>query len=155
MFLFMVIYFAYLSDKVVYGPEQIRKVRIPQAPEEVKELLKTTTYRGDLIYVYLISVFGNDKKLSQTDLVNRVKERYRIQLTHQSIRKYILDLQRYGLIHSPKTSREYEYSLTEQGLWCSHAIKVCFPRTIYWFIIRHYLGIRHMPEFPKNELQRT
>lgn len=149
--LFVLIYFGFLSSNIAYGPEHIRKVKIPKAPKEIEELLKTTTFRGELIHVYLISVFENNEQLSQTELVNRVKELNKAQLTHQSIRRYILNLQKNGLIYSPKTAKEYKYSLTKQGLWCRHAIKVCFPKTIFWFIIRHYLGICRLPDYPQND----
>ncbi len=144
-------YIGFLSDNVDYGPRFIRRVVIPQAPEKVEELLKTTTYSGDLIYVQLISAFGNDKKLSQTELVNRVKKQYETQLTHQSIRNYIVQLENNGLIHSPQTPREREYSLTDKGQWCFRAIRVCFPKSFFWVMVRHYLEIRKLDQFPHSE----
>lgn len=152
LFLFVLVYYAFLSSSVAYGPEQLRKVKIPKAPKEIEELLKTTTYKGELIYVYLISVFEDEDPLSQTEIVNSVKRRYKTQLTHQSIREYILNLQRHDLICSPKTAKEYKYRLTKQGQWCYHAIHVCFPKTTFWFIVRHYLGFNRMPDFPENKM---
>lgn len=149
--LLALVYVALLSDKVDYGPKQIRRVRIPQIREDLEELLKTTTYSGELIFVYLISVFEDNERLSQTELVNRVKGKYESSLTHQSIRKYIIQLERHGLIQSPSTPREREYRLTEQGRRCSKAVKVCFPKTYFWFIVRHFLKIRKLSEFPQNE----
>ena len=146
--LLALVYVAFLSDKVDYGPRQIRRVRIPQIPEDLEELLKTTTYSGELIFVYLISVFEENERLSQTELVNRVKRKYESSLTHQSIRNYIIQLERHGLIHSPATPREREYRLTNQGKWCSEAVKICFPKTLFWFIVRHFLEIKSLPEFP-------
>lgn len=154
IFVLVLIYLAFLSDKVDYGAKQISKVRIPNAPEEVGDLLKTTTYRGDLIFVYLISVFSNDKRLSQTELVNRVKDQFPTQLTHQSIRNYIIQLQKHGLIRSPGRTRDYEYTLTERGRWCAGAIRICFPKTMFWFIIRHHLGLRRIEAFPEDEPQQ-
>jgi DNA-binding transcriptional ArsR family regulator len=148
-----IIYFVLLSEKVNYGATQIRKIRIPKAPEHIEEFLKSTTTSGDLIYVYLISVFGNDKKLSQTQLVNRVKEQFEVFLTDQTIRNHIKRLENMGLLRSSKGAKERVYTLTEQGLWCSEAIKICFPKTLFWFIIRHYIGIRNLRDYPKRGSQ--
>lgn len=153
--LLALVYVALLSEKVDYGPRQIRRVRIPQIHENLEELLKTTTYSGELIFVYLISVLEENERLSQTELVNRVKRKYESSLTHQSIRNYIIQFERRGLIHSPATPREREYRLTNQGKWCSKAVKVCFPRTLFWFIVRHFLEIKTLPEFPRNETQNS
>jgi len=146
------IYFAWLSSEVTYGPQQIRQVEIPGAPEAFEELLKTTTTQGDLINVYLIEALEDKKKLSQTYLVACTRDRHNVKLTHQSIRDpYILKLEELGVIHSPATSRDKEYTLTPRGMWCLRAIKVCFPRSHFYFIFRHYLGIRRLLEFPEEE----
>jgi hypothetical protein len=42
--------------------------------KDLEELLKTTSYSGELIFAYLISVFEDNERLSQTELVNRVKK---------------------------------------------------------------------------------
>lgn len=147
------IYIAFLSDKVSYGSEQIKKVQIPNAPETVEKLLKTTSFRGELVFVYLISAFDNGEKLSQTDLVSRIKKRQKITMTHQAICRYIVRLEERDLIHSPTHTREYQYALTEQGKWCSKAVKVCFPQTTVGYIVRHFLKFRKLPQYPSVKSQ--
>jgi hypothetical protein len=147
------VYIALLSDKVDYGRERIKKVKIPNAPPEIEELLKTTAYAGDLVYVYLLSSFEKDVKLSQTDLVDKVREKYETPLTHQTIRNYIKKLEKYELIHSPQRARDYEYTLTDQGLWCREAVMKCFPKTNFWFMVRHYLGIKKLASYPEKNSQ--
>ena len=150
--IFALAYGAFLSGKVDYGPKQIRKIRIPGAPKEIEDFLKTTTNNGELMHAYLISGFGEeDERLSQTELVNRVREKHDIQLTDQSIRNYIKNLETHKLISSPPTSREREYSLTDYGRWCYKAIKVCLPRTALFFILRYYMGYRRLKEFSNSD----
>jgi predicted transcriptional regulator len=144
----ILIYVALASDEVDYGAEQIRKVQIPNAPSNVQKLLKTTSIRGELVFVFLLSAFNGEERLSQTDLVGRVKQRFKVTLTHQAIRRYIMKLEDLDIIHSPKPSREYEYTLTEQGKWCSEAVKVCFPRTNFSYMKRHFLKVRKLPRYP-------
>lgn len=153
---FVIIYVAFMSDRLSYGSEHIRKVQVPNATPDVEKLLKTTSLRGELVYAFLLSAFNEDEKLSQTDLVSRIKDRHKIALTHQAIRPYIVRLEDRHLIHSPKPLarnhvKEYDYALTEQGRWCSKAVRVCFPQTNVGYIWRHFLGCRKLPTYPSTE----
>lgn len=145
------IYLTWLSSGITYGPQQIRQVQIPNGPEPIVELLKTTTIQGDPIYVYLLAAFEDQRKLSQSGLADNIQRQHKVTLRLQSIRPYILKLEKQRLIHSPTTSRDKQYTLTPQGQWCLQAVKTCFPRSNFWFIIRHYLGIQKLPKFPKSE----
>jgi len=151
LFVFAFIYVAFMDEEVSYGSEQIRKVQIPNASRDVQRLLKATSLRGELVFVFLLSAFDGEERLSQTDLVSRIKKRYKVALTHQAIRRYIVKLEKLDIIHSPKPSREYEYTLTEQGKWCSEAVRVCFPRTNFGYIKRHFLKVRKLPPYPSVE----
>jgi hypothetical protein len=146
------VYAVFLNDEISYDSKHIRKVQIPNAPPDVQRLLKTTSLKGELVFVFLLLTFNGEENLSQTDLVSRIKERYRITLTHQAIRMYIVKLEKHRLIHSPKPTREYEYALSDQGKWCLDAVRVCFPRTTFWYIIRHFLGFRRLPQYPVSEI---
>lgn len=144
-----VIYIFLLSLKVPYADLDILdSVRIPQAPKEISSLLKKTT-RGTnrLINVELISVLGK-KPLIQSRIVERTQKRG-INLSSTQIIGYLSELETKSIIHSKKGTYEREYSLTKKGKWCYEAVKECFPKRQFWFIIRHYLGVRKLPPFPK------
>lgn len=145
----LVIYILLLSLKVPYSDlDTLDRVVIPQAPKEISNLLKKTT-RGTnhLINVELISVLGK-KPLIQSRIVERTQKR-RIKLSSTQIIDYLSKLVTRSIIHSKKGVYEREYSLTKKGKWCYEAVRECFPKRHFWFIIRHYLGVRKLPSFPK------
>jgi hypothetical protein len=71
-----------------------------------------------------------------------------IENSQTSIIKYLTELEEAGLLHSKKENTR-EYTLTQKGEWCYHAVKKCFPKRFFFFVIRHYLGIRKLPAFPQ------
>ena len=127
------------------------RVTIPNASEEMDKMLKTTT-RGTnrLVNVEIISVLGRKKSLIQSELVGLVIERG-VKLTPTQIIKYLSELDKMSVIHSEKAYKR-KYSLTKKGQWCYEAIGKTFPKRQFWFIIRHYLGIRDLPEFPVSNI---
>jgi hypothetical protein len=63
------IYTGYLFNNVEFGPQFIRRVKIPKAPADIERLLKTTDQDGDLIHVYLLSAFDDEEDvLSKSDM---------------------------------------------------------------------------------------
>lgn len=147
--LFIIGYYSYsLFSEVPYSNQDIEKVVIPQAPKEIANLLKKTTrHTNRLINVEIISVLGK-KSLIQSRIVERTRKRG-INRSSTQIIGYLSKLQTMGIIHSRKGGYEREYSLTEKGNWCYKAVKECFPRKHFWFIIRHYLGSRRLERFPE------
>lgn len=149
LFMFFVILFrpnAYTDSEV------LEMVEVPNAPEKILVMLKTRTFRGGLVNISLISILGRKKKLSQTDLVKHVGTSG-VMLSHPAIAKYIFSLVELGIFDSKKgeyNARAIEYVLTAKGEWCYKAIRKCFPKRFFFFVIRHYLGIRDLPEFPRN-----
>ena len=148
--LFFLIYLAFVITEVPYDYKVLRTIKIP-APKQIRDLLKTTTEReGILINIKLISAFKNNYPLSQTDLVNHVKEEG-VELTGKRVRDYISGLENKNIIFSPSTAAyRKEYTLTETGKWCYKCIKHRFPKRYLWFIIRNYLGYSKLPPFPKS-----
>lgn len=145
-----VIYLGILFQKNSYTDSKVLDmVEIPNAPEEIVDIIKTKTLRNKLINITLISILGKKKKLSQTDLVKGVLKTS-VELSHPAIVKYISALEDAGIFASKKGAHKIDYVLTEKGKWCYKAIKKCFPKRFFFFILRHYLGIRGLPEFPKN-----
>lgn len=150
--LFGLLYAAYLGTHIDYGPNFIRRVKIPNAPTEIEALLKTTTLAGDLICAGLISAFDDEEKMSKTNMANWVQKNRDVQLTYQAILPYINDLEQNNLIHSTKLiGRDYEFVLTDKGQWCREALKVCFPQTLFWYALRHFLGRRKLKDYPISE----
>jgi hypothetical protein len=149
------IYLGLMVDDISYGPKQIRKVQIPGAPENVQRLLKTTSLRGELIYVFLISVFEGGEKLSQQALVDGVRQRCEGRpLTYQSVRAtYIKRLAALHLIEASERTREYGFNLTAQGRWCAEAVRICFPKTNFGYLKRHYLKLRKLEPYPLTNAQ--
>jgi predicted transcriptional regulator len=144
-----VIYTGYLFNNIEFGPNYIRRVKIPKAPTDIERLLKTTNQDGDLIFVYLLSAFVNEEEtLSKSDMHRWIQNKGHIDLTYQATLPYIDTLEKKGLISSPKVTRDYEYVLTKTGKWCAEAIRVCFPRTYFWFLLRHAFGLRPLKEYP-------
>jgi predicted transcriptional regulator len=158
LFVLALVYLYILLGAITYGPEQIRLVSIPgtTVPEEIIDLLKTTTIRGDLINVYLIAAVEKVTVPNQSNLAKYVMDNHNVISTQQNITKqYIVPLERMGIIHSASVSKEKAYKLTPKGEWCLTAIKTCFPRTNFYFYYRQYLGIMNLPEYPKVENEKT
>jgi len=143
--------YALLFREVSYSDlDVLESVVIPQAPRNIVRMLKTTT-RGTnrLVNVQIISSLGKKRNLIQSRLVEHV-EKGGVKLTSPQIISYISKLERLGIIASKKAYRR-EYSLTEKGRWCYKAVRKCFPRRSFWFIVRHYLGYRNLSPFPDTE----
>lgn len=144
----LLIFVVMLSRKNAYTDSEVMdKVIIPNAPQQIDELLKKKTLTKRLINVKVISVLGRKKKLSQSELVKQM-EKLGIEYSQTQIIKYLSELEDAGLLQSKK---EYtrEYHLTLKGDWCYLAVKKCFPTRFFFFVIRHYLGIRKLPPFPQ------
>ncbi len=146
------LYVGLLVTHIEYGPNFIRLVRVPNAPSEIESLLKQTNEEGDLIYVFLLAAFEDEEaKLSKTNLWRWVQKNRNIQLTYQATLTYINKLEEMKLIYSKKVTRDYEFILTETGQWCQDAIKVCFPQTLFWYVLRNYLGKRPLKIYPSRQ----
>ncbi len=144
------IFVVFLFKKNSYtDSEVLDKVQIPNAPVEIDELLRKKTRSNRLINVNILLVLGKKRRLSQSDLSKRIED-LGIEYSQTAIIKYLTELAEEGLLQSKK---EYtrEYCLTQKGEWCYHAVKKCFPNRFFFFIIRHYLGIRKLPPFPQKE----
>lgn len=145
------IYLVYLLRANAYTDSEVMdRVIIPNAPPDVVDLLKTKTSRNILINMQLIYILGKKKKpMSQSDLtryVNKIKRG--INYSIPAVEKYLSELETASLISSKKAYTK-EYELTPRGDWCYKAIKVCFPKTFFYFIIRHYLGRRTLEAYPQ------
>ncbi len=151
---FLFLYLFALGQRVAYDHKVIRKINIP-APKQIQNLLKTTTDReGFLINIELISAFKNSYPLSQTNLVNHVKEKG-IEITAKRVRDYIVGLEELEIIHSPRTeSWKKQYTLTEKGRWCYECTRRCFPKRYFWFVYRNYLGRKNLTQYPSRN-QKT
>jgi len=154
-----VVYVWILFGEITYGPKQLIQISIPNAPEHIMnllELLKTTTIRGDLINVHLVAAFEDGGRFNQSALANHIISHYKVQLTPQTIKEqYISKLEKMGIIHSDSISKEKAYRLTPRGELCLEIVKTCFPRTNFWFFVRHYLGIMKLPQYPDAEKEKT
>jgi len=152
VFYSLVIYFFVLFGKNAYtDSEVLGKVKIPNAPKEIKVLLRKRT-RGTkrLVNADLISILGAKKTLCQTDLVKQIKKR-NIDLSPPAIVKYISELEDSGIFASRKGAHKIEYYLTPKGEWCYMAVRKCFPNRFIFFVIRHFLKFRNLPNFPQNQ----
>lgn len=152
VFYSLVIYFFILLQKNAYtDSEVLEKVKIPNAPRKIEVLLKKRT-RGTkrLVNTNLISILGAKKTLSQTDLIKQIKKR-KIELSPPAIVKYISELEYSGIFASRKGARKIEYYLTPKGEWCYKAVRKCFPNRFIFFVIRHFLKFRNLPNFPRNQ----
>jgi hypothetical protein len=149
----LVLYFAVLlQDNAYTDSEVLDLVQIPNARDEIEELLKTRT-RGTnrLINSALISILGEKKTLHQSDFGKYLKK-FDIDLSQPAVNTYLSRLETAGILVSTKGIYTIEYSLTKKGQWCYDAVKKCFPKRFFFFIIRHYLGFRNLPPFPNGEL---
>ena len=146
---FLLVYLSWAFSGVSYDSKTIRGVMIPAAPERIADLLRTTTSRGELIIVNLLSSFRNHEKLSQTEMTEYA-QRHGIELTAQRIRDYIKIMESSGLITSPETRYEKEYRLTKEGMWCRKAVQQCFPSKVILFHLRNGLGLVKLGPFPER-----
>ncbi len=144
--LLSILYLAIALSRVGYDARTIRRVIIPNAPNEVRKLLKTTTNNGDLIHVILLRSFHNNETLSQTDMTTYAQGKG-VEITQPQIRQYILKMDKMGLINSPETRYETErkeYQLTEAGQWC----RKCFPDRLFTFCVQNGLRLTRMKQYP-------
>lgn len=152
----LVLYIAVLlQDNAYTDSEVLDLVQIPNAGKEIEEILKTRT-RGTnrLINSALISILGEKKKLHQSDFGKYLKK-FDIDLTQPAVNTYLSRLETAKVLVSTKGTYTVEYSLTKKGQWCYDAVKKCFPKRYFFFIIRHYLGFRNLPPFPNGELLKN
>lgn len=149
--LYPIIFYVYwVLQRVTYSDlDVLDKVTIPEAPENIVKLLKTTT-RGTnrLVNVEIISALAK-RNLAQSRLVEKVKAKG-INLTDTRIIEYLHALQSCNIVESQKAYKR-EYSLTDVGKWCHQAAKVCFPGRQFWFIVRYYLGHKKLHSYPGTE----
>jgi predicted transcriptional regulator len=145
-------YLMWLLLKVPYSDTTVLdRITIPNAPEEIEEQLKTLS-KNHLVNVDIILILGNsNKNLNQTEIVDQLHE-MSVDLTATRIREIlkVLEDKKLGLISSLKGTHERDYKLTNKGEWCYSAIKIVFPKRNIWFIIRHQLGIKKLPQFPET-----
>lgn len=146
----LLLFFTILLGKNAYTDlEVLEMVEVPNAPEKIKDMLKKQTIRHRPINISLISILSRRKKLSQSDLVKCVRKTG-VELSHPAIAKYISDLVKLRIFDCREGPHKKEYVLTDKGKWCYKAIKKCFPKRFFFFVIRHYLGFRSLPQFPEN-----
>ena len=146
----LVIYILLMFLKVPYSDlDTLDQVIIPGSPEEIAKFLKARTrFSNRLINVEIILALGK-RSLIQSKIAERIRKRG-IELTPPQINKYLSDMERLRVVQSEKGIYKRTYSLTEKGKWCHKAIKKCFPRRQFWFIIRHYLDIKKLPPYPET-----
>lgn len=144
-----------LQDNAYTDSEVLDLVQIPNARKEIEDLLKTRT-RGTnrLINSALISILGEKKKLHQSDFGKYLKK-FDIDLTQPAVNNYLSRLEAAEILVSTKGIYTIEYSLTRKGQWCYDAVKKCFPKRYFFFIIRHYLAFRNLSPFPNDELLKN
>jgi arginine repressor len=80
-------------------------LKSPNAPAEIGELLKKKTRTNRLINVNLILVLGRKKKLSQSELVEQMKN-LGIEYSQPAIEKYLSDLELAGILESKKAYKK-------------------------------------------------
>ncbi|MCL5067722.1 MAG: hypothetical protein M1368_05135, partial [Thaumarchaeota archaeon] len=79
--------------------DQKKKKRIVKGylrPEE-QDIILTTTQKGDSINMEILQVLGKGEEMSQSEISRSVAENG-VELTHQRIREYVLELEKKGLI---------------------------------------------------------
>jgi hypothetical protein len=126
----------------------MKQVNWEGVPDDLIDLLTTTTAKGEYVNLSLIKVL-NHSKLSQSDLHALVRESG-IYLTLPAIRKYIDEVESARLMSTPPTTgtQAKQYTITQRGEACKEAIKIVLPRSYFSFYVRNYLGIRRIPQFP-------
>jgi hypothetical protein len=65
-------------------------------------------------------------------------------------RPYILNVVKSGLIESPETKYEKEYTLTKNGKWLRDVANLIFPRRYFLFVLRNELSIIRVKAFKEN-----
>jgi hypothetical protein len=146
------IYYPFLMlQRVQYRAEVVDGLDFAEIPAEVRDLITETTMRGHFINRAIILSFANGKKLSMTDIHNRIK-REGIGLSQQAERPYIGKLVEKGIIYSPVTRYEKELTLTSKGRWYRGVIESVLPSRYFMFVVRNELGLRpNIPSFPAEE----
>lgn len=115
-------------------------------PNDIRDILTTTTSKGDYINLIMLGAFKKGAKLSQTDLYKE-STKFGVELSQPAVRPYIATLETSGLIVSPDTPYAKEYSLTQRGKLCLEAITQLLPNRYWKFLLRNELGIRKIPKF--------
>lgn len=154
VFYTLILFVYWLFQKVSYSEfDVIDKVEIPNIPEDIEKILKTRT-RGTnyLANIEIISSLAK-RNLPQSRLIEQIQDKG-IKLTSTQLIKYLRGLENSGIINSKKGYKR-EYYLTDEGKWCYGAVKKCFPKRQFWFIVRHYLGYRKLPSFPETTKEKT
>lgn len=151
--IFLVLYVLLSFSWVSYDGRTISSVEIPNAPEDVKKFLKTTTNDGDLLNAILLRSFHNNNPLSQTEMVTYAQKKGSVELTAPRIREYIKRMEEEMKLISSQEKTRYtterkEYRLTEAGEWCRTAVRKCFPERLFMLWIRNGLGFRRMDPYP-------
>lgn len=142
------VYFVAVSSKVKYDYSEMKQVDWEGVPEDVVELLTTTSGKGEYANLRIVQVL-NHKKVSESGLHRLVHGRG-VGMTLTAFRKYIDQVEKAGLMSSPETkeTQAKQYSLTERGNACKDMLKIVLPRSYYMFFMRNYLGVRKIPMIP-------
>lgn len=146
------LYLLYLLHKNSYSDlEVLDRVDIPNAPSEITSLLKTQLTKGTnrLVNVALVTILWK-KKLSQTDVTKQLNNYCNTDYSIPAITKYLSDLENAHIIKRAEGAYKIEYSLTPKGEWCYEAVKKCFPKRFFLFVVRHYLGRKKLPPYPNE-----
>ena len=142
------VYVGYAIESYSYDSRSMNRIKIP-ATQDIERLMKTFSSDGYLINKILISAFQNGRELSQTELYKYATEEG-VHLSQMRIRTYAVELEKYGIISSPKTTYKKRYTLTKKGKWCADAYKTLFPRCTFVFMATHYLNLRRVAPFTED-----
>jgi len=140
-----IIYLIICFSPVEYTPDLVNGIDFSGIPDDVVEILTTTTTKGHFINVMLIQTFERSKAMSQTDLYEKVRER--VNLTQPAVAPYIDKLESARLIESSTTQYKKKYVLTDRGKSCLKAIPQLFPKYTVLFWFRNEIGLRRIPAF--------
>lgn len=147
----LIIYFSVLLQENAYSDSKVLDmVEIPNAPRKIEALLKKgtrKTYR--LVNANLILILGAKKTLCQSDLAKYLNKRG-FDFSIPGVTRYTSELEAEGIFASRKGAYRIEYHLTKKGEWCYEAVRKCFPKRFFFFVIRHYLRFQKLPKFPQN-----
>jgi hypothetical protein len=152
----IVLYVAVLLQPNAYTDSEVLDlVQIPNAGNGIEKLLKTRTIGTNrLINCALISILGEKNTLHQSDFGKYLKKAD-IDLTQPAVNTYLSRLEMAGILASAKGIYTVDYSLTKKGQWCYDAVKKCFPKRFFFFVIRHYLGLRNLPPFQNGQTKNS
>ncbi len=147
-FVLSLVYVGYAIENYSYDSHSMSRIKIP-ATQDIERLMKTFSSDGCLINKILISAFQNGRELSQTELYKYATEKG-TNLSQMRIRSYVIELEKSGIISSPKTTYKKRYTLTKKGKWCAEAYKILFPRRTLLFMVTNYLNLRHVAPFTED-----